>query len=325
MDHPREEPHHRPGAEGNGNEQGRGEGQVNGNNQGENEHVAVVNARQDDGVISAEESEYIPSVLGRDDPLRMKLTREELEWAKEVKDIVEGYPDLENLSDFMCAQLAIAAKGNMEEAVQKAFGLQEFCKEYKILNSYQEGCQKLQFMIRQFPRMMMSWGFSEEDGTYVLAHDTKYFDTTVLSTPDKVDSWMAGAYYLHTTMTPDMATIRKGHIVLIECEGVDWSRKQDYKLLQKLFSQLISVYPQKSEMRHYHTGMVVNLLTSMVKRFLSKDLRDLITMGLQHDCRLDQVYMVPDVPTANDRMILRLQETLRRRYDNEKSFKLADC
>jgi hypothetical protein len=290
-------------------------------NDEEEEHPDLRNDDDNEGSHIIDES--LPPILGKDDPRRMKLTRAEYQWALEVKNQLQSIPELDHLSDFMYAQLAVFTRGDLQEAEHRARGLQEFVQEFKILNTYEEGCRLLRFMVQMFPRQFLSFTFSDLEGTYVLAQDIAHFDTTVLKTLTQTNKWFVAAYYLHATMTPDLATIRKGHVVLLECQGVDWTAKQNFKLIQRMFIHLLRYYPIKGEMRHYHTGIIVNMLTSMVKGFLCKETRELIKMGLTLDSRLDQLFLVPNVAAANARMMVRLQETLKRRYENEKSFSLT--
>ena len=147
---------------------------------------------------------------------------------------------------------------------------------------------------------------------------------SVLSSDARVKDWLGGAYYLHHTMSPDMDSIRKGMIALIECEGMDWSKKPDFKLQAKMFSELLTVYPFTGVAKHYHTGMIFNLLATLFKKFLPSDLKNRFQLGMQCDSRLDAIYLVPTPEIARARMLVRLQETLERRYENEKHFTLSD-
>ena len=158
----------------------------------------------------------IPHILGIDDPRRMTLTKEEHHWALEIKRAVELLPELDNLSDFMYAQFAIITRGAVDDAIQRAFGLQEFRQEYGIMDNVIDGQRHLQNLIKAFPEQLLSFSFSHADGAYVLIHDVTKFDTSVLKSQSQINSWMAATYYLHSTMNPDIAAIRRGCIVLIE-------------------------------------------------------------------------------------------------------------
>ncbi|CAB9516621.1 expressed unknown protein [Seminavis robusta] len=254
----------------------------------------------------------IPTVLGIDDPRRMQLTREELEWARDVKELIEGYPELENLSDFMYAQLAIISRGDLEDAMRRAIGLQRFRQEYNIHDTQEAGIQCLQRMTQLFPRHLLSFSFSQIEGTYLLIHDLTKLDIDVLTTQAKVDSWMSASYYLHTVQCPDLATIRKGTIVLVECDGMSVSFKKDFRLYQDMFSQLVANYPFVGQMRCFHTNTVFNLLASMFRKVLPSHLKNTLLTGMTFDGRLDTYYLVPDAETATNRVLLRFEETLMR-------------
>ena len=106
-------------------------------------------------------------------------------------------------------------------------------------------------------------------------------------------------------------------------KGYDWNKKVDFNVLSKLFTQLLSSYPYKGVGKHYHTGMVFNVIASMLRKLLPEPLKSRFHVGCPFEGgRLDQVYLVPTVEMANARLLARLEEALRRRYDNQASFKL---
>jgi hypothetical protein len=104
--------------------------------------------------------------------------------------------------------------------------------------------------------------------------------------------------------------------------GVEWTKKKDFKIVKNLFCQLLMFYPFHGELKQYHTGVVHNIMMSMLKPFMPDRVRKAVTTGLPFEGRLDTYYMVPDVATANQRLLARLTETLKRRYENEKTFSL---
>jgi hypothetical protein len=106
-------------------------------------------------------------------------------------------------------------------------------------------------------------------------------------------------------------------------EGMDWTKKQDFKLLQNVTCQLLIVYPFLGECRTFHTGMAFNLMASMLRKLLPASLKNKFLTGLTFPGgRLNKFYLMPDVDTANKRIMSRLEETLKRRYNNEEVFKL---
>lgn len=58
----------------------------------------------------------------------------------------------------------------------------------------------------------------------------------------------------------------------------------------------------------------------MVKPLFPKELK--VEFGCQFEPRLDALYLVPSLQEANSRLLGRVEETLRRRYDNERWFRL---
>ncbi|CAB9516313.1 expressed unknown protein [Seminavis robusta] len=292
---------------------------------GANQNVLV---EEDDESDNSEEDEEdtIPRVIENiDDPRRMKLTQEERVWALEIKEMIENSPELDTkYNDFMYAQMAIITKGDLEDAMNRAHGLQDFRREYKILDTLEQGHMCMKKFIEILPLHWLSFSFSPSEGTYILVHDVSKIDTNLLNTVSKVETWMAASYYLHTSFSADMACIRRGCISMAECEGMDWTKKQDFKLIQAMISQLLTVYPFIGEFRGFHTGTVFNVLASILRRILPSDFKDTFRTGYRFEGRLDSFYLIPDVPTANRRLISRLCETLKRRYDNEQNFFLTE-
>lgn len=275
--------------------------------------------------LPPEVEESLPAIMGPDDPLRMKLTRQELEWALDIKDVMEMMPELDNLNDFWYAQYAIICEDDIEDAVTRALALQHFRQEYKIVDEYPYAHRKMtSLIIDLMPRQWLSFSFSYADGNYVMIFDMTKFDTTNLTTTQQQDDMFASIYYMQSACCPDLESVRKGYTCCAECEGWDFQRsKQDGKVHQKLFSELFSQYPFRGQCKHYHTGIIMNLLVSACKRLLPVKMRDTFYMGLQFDGRLDETFLVPTLEIANQRMLTSLGEALTKRYTNEKSFTLS--
>lgn len=277
-----------------------------------------------DHPVADEEEEALPAIMGQDDPRRMLLTRDEHAWALDIKFLVERVPDLDNLPDFMYAQLGIVCQNNLDDALRRAYGLQAFREEYKIHDSLEEGRRLLHSLVTVIqPLQFLSFSFSQGDGTYVLVHDVTKFETKHMTTPRKANEWFAAAYYMQTVLNPDLESVRKGCICCVECEGFDVTKKQDFKIFQKMFSELMTSYPFRGVCKHYHTGLFCNLIISAFRKLLPKSLRDTFQIGLKFDCRLDEAFLVPTVAIANQRFLSRVDETLMRRYINESTFSLS--
>ena len=267
----------------------------------------------------------LPAIMGSDDPRRMKLTREELMWALDIKDVIEMMPDLDNLADFWYAQYAIICKDNVADAVQRATALQAFREEYKVRETLEDGRRRTGSLILELmPRQWLSFSFSSSDGTYVLVHGLTKCDTTNLTTAKKADDWFASIYYMQTACLPDLESVRKGYICCVECEGWSFRKKQDGKLVQRMFSEFMAHYPFRGQCKHYHTGMIINVIVSACRRILPPEIRETLHVGLKFDGRLDEAFLVPNLDAANQRMLHRLGGALEKRYENEKAFSLSE-
>lgn len=62
----------------------------------------------------------------------------------------------------------------------------------------------------------------------------------------------------------------------------------------------------------------------MLNKILPGDTRNRMEFGCQFDGRLDTVYLVPTPEAAQERMLGRLADSLRRRFENEKTFRLNE-
>ena len=103
----------------------------------------------------------------------------------------------------------------------------------------------------------------------------------------------------------------------------DWKKGMDYKSLKRVWSEIGGVYPFKVEkVKYFNAGTTMTIVIAMVKKFFPKDLRQRIEVGLQFEQRLDTLYLVPSLEEANQRLVGRVGETLRRRYANESTFRL---
>ena len=182
-------------------------------------------------------------------------------------------PDVDNLSDFMYAQLALVCGTDMDDAIRRVMGLQDFKQEYKVLEEYKEGCRCFRKVFQLFPEQNLSFSFSPKDGTYVFLHDSSQFNPDAFTSAEMVDEWLKAMYYWHTNFCPDLESIRKGVIVLVECKGMTL-RADVLKIFSVLFSELLAFYPVNGQVRHYNTGAMMNVLCSTLRRLLPQHLKE---------------------------------------------------
>ena len=228
-------------------------------------------------------------------------------------------PDLDNLPDFMYAQLAIICKDDVEDAIQRCYGMQGFRQEYKITDSLEQGRRYLAIPFQLFPQQVLTFSFSQEEGTYVFAHDCTKFEPKRFTSSTLADDWMMSMYYSHFAFMPDLETVRKGITVLVECEGMTM-RRDSMKHYNAFFSGFLTYYPFIGRCRHYHTGTIINVLLSLLRPILPKHLRDTFQVGFQFEGHMGDAFLTPTVKDANARVYSRMADCLRLRYQNESSF-----
>lgn len=295
----------------------------------EEEEPELSDSDQDDDTLDSSEAggfrseEHLIKVLSQHDPERMILTRKENRQALDIKEMVEGLADLDNLSDLMYAQLAIICGNNVEDAVQRCYGMQEFRHEYNIVDNFEQGRRYLRWVFKMFPWQFLSFPFSEKDGAYVFVHDFSKFEPKAFTCPDMADDWLKSMYYSHFLFIPDLESIRKGLICVIECEEMKYRRDVN-KHFSFFFSQFLTHYPFYGQCHWYHTGAMVNIFASILRKILPKDLRDNFLVGYQFDGNLGDAWLVPTVEEANARMLASMETALQLRYQNEKNFVLRD-
>ena len=302
-----------------------------------NEEVAIGNDEEDsseshssdDASDSDEGGEHaaedlLSLILPRDDPHRMRLTEEEWHRALDIRAAIEATPDLDNISDFMCAQYSICCgtDNTMAHILERITTLQAFREEYGVLDTYEDGCLYLKEIHALAPGKDLDFSFSECEGTYVFCHDTTKLDSTQFTTLKKLRAFMAYTYYMSASWNPDMDSIRKGIICISDCEAWDWRKKQDFKVFQKFFKEFLAVYPFNGECRCYNTGLIANIMISLLRRVLPDEIRDTLKTGYKTDQALHTYYFIPNRESANHRMFTKMAATLKKRFENEKSFNL---
>ncbi|CAB9530802.1 expressed unknown protein [Seminavis robusta] len=173
------------------------------------------------------------------------------------------------------------------------------------------------------PGQFLDFSFSPSLGCYVFVNDPTKLDSTQFTTSAKINGFMGGTHYFHNAFFPDMDSIRKGIVVMAEAEQWSWTKKQDFRIIQKQFDEFIGVYPFIGQCRFYNSGLVFNMMAAILRRVLpTKQLRDQFKTGYRSEIPLPQYYLLPDMQTANQRMLDKMTETLKRRYENEQSFSL---
>ncbi|CAB9530414.1 expressed unknown protein [Seminavis robusta] len=296
----------------------------------DNEHHHAVDLEEEDD--EDEEGEFVNQgvlntrILGPTDPRRMQLSREERDWALDIKDVIEGTPEINNISDFMCAQLAIIHQDDIATAVESASKLQISREEYDIRDTLEDGIVKLQILLDLNPGNNLSFSFSHQEGCYVLVCDLGKMDMNLMKDNQNVYKSLGGAFYQNHALTPDLESIRRGVIFILECDGCTWiPRLCEMKYHEKYWAEIGGIYPFCiRQYKFFHTPMFFNMIKSLGRPFIPKDIYSKMQIGCQFPHgRLDTVYLVPSWEATKQRFLGRMAETLKLRYENERNFSLS--
>lgn len=266
--------------------------------------------------MSSNQVEPPPPIV---DPTRMDLTVEECEQAWAIRRAIEAIPELDNLSDFMYCHFAIIVGEDVEDAVQRAHHLQSFREEYRIMDTHTEGRKYLRRLLQLAPEYFLDWNFQED--SYSMALNMKGFEPrNALDTPDKESDWIVAYYYLQLCQCMDFETIRQGVIYRVEGSGYDWKKHLDVKLMRRLHDAYHASFPCRMTLYLYHNNVMINVFNSLCKKLYPKGLD--IKVGCEAPAPLDEIFLQPTPEVANQRTLLKLENSLRRRYEMEKEFSL---
>ncbi|CAB9502585.1 expressed unknown protein [Seminavis robusta] len=265
---------------------------------------------------------------------RMELSSESREfsqaWNLVNALLVETEPKQTPLkSDFEYVQFAIAEPTDVEAALERISMLQHFRSEHRIQDTVHDGVMAVLEAMTLFPGFLLSLSFTSTDTAgehYTLAMDSAKLNARLLARPDgHPKAALAKAmYYILQAANPDLEAMRQGLLCFIECNGFDWKKHLTVALFQETHNDIVLFYPTRwYQANHFHTGFFYNMVMAMGRPFLSEQLRQKIRMGCVSPAgRLNRIYLQPNLHTANERFLGRLNDALHRRYANEVSFVL---
>jgi hypothetical protein len=154
-----------------------------------------------------------------DDADRMLLTQGERNLAINMKEAIAANPEVNPVSDFMCAQLALIDGDDTERAIERLHHLQCFREEYGILDTAEDGIKCFTEYMNLFPRLHLCFTFHSEGGNYVMIYDNSQFESSHVRSEEHLRSWLGGNYYTCAVFNPDFESIRTGSVLVAECRG----------------------------------------------------------------------------------------------------------
>ena len=156
-----------------------------------------------------------------------------------------------------------------------------------------------------------------------MIYDLSKSDLRLLKTNEQITAWLTGCYYSQVAMFPDLESIRRGTVLINEVDGYDWKVNINYKVLKRLWTEIVAAYPCKfAKFKFFNVSSTFLIVNSMFKQFLPEDARRVIELGCQYEDRLDTLYLVPTPEQARQRLLDRVNSCLIERYTNEAMFRL---
>ncbi|CAB9501973.1 expressed unknown protein [Seminavis robusta] len=259
------------------------------------------------------------------DPSLFKLSKEERELALEIKESIESLPDLDILSDFMYANMALV--GGVEEAVEKAYLMQEVREEYKIQLTYEDGVRSIRDMIKLLPLTFMSYSFDLKQDRSVMVLDCTKFRQTIWRDPKNMEIILRGAFYVSYATFPSLGIVRAGKTDIFECEGFRLGIGMvDVKIGGQITCQTIGAFPANVTTKFYNTSSMANVISAMTKKLIPKEIGSKWEFGcrLPGGGRLDKLYLQPTPEVATERVLSNFCKGLKIRMESEKIFQLEE-
>ncbi|CAB9528262.1 expressed unknown protein [Seminavis robusta] len=256
---------------------------------------------------------------------RMRLTDQEREWAINIKMAAERQPDLDNMSDFWYAQIALYDQDNVEAALHRIHNMQTFFREHKVVDNWNNGERHIRECMNAFPGFFLAFSYSPSGGNYSLVLDCIKCNKTVSNRFDQaIGSLIRSFYFLFNAASPDFESQRNGLYCITECKDFDWTKTFGLSEVRRLWEELGLVYPIiYDKLEHVHPTIEVTLLWSLTKRFLKREIHKKFAFtSCSEVARLDQIYLVPTMEAANERFLESVKEALLRRCENEANFAL---
>lgn len=259
-----------------------------------------------------------------DESYRMDLSAQEIQWARQIKTAIQADAELDTVSDYACAQLAIIEENNTERALERARHMQHLKEEYGIRDDYQDGSQRILETLHLFPEVFLSFAMNVREGNYCFVYDISKFEIHNLTKRlGGFEIFLCGGFYMCHAMSMDLEAIRRGNVLICDCGGFDWHKNINLKATRRIWTELLGQYPfQYQKIKYFNSGFFINMINSLKKRFLPREITDKIESGCKFDGRLCDFYLQPTVEAATERLHYRLSECLKQRYEHEANFSL---
>ena len=200
------------------------------------------------------------------------------------------------LTALQYAQHALVAQGTgagtapVFHALQRMHGMQEVCQHYDIDDTVTQGLESIEALMEQQPGYVLEVECDPNTHQATLVLDRKAFypskalssnnnnnnqkrsnTETTTSIQGLDQNWrvlVRGLYYLHRACQPNLAAVRHGLTVILDCEGMDLEQNVNEHLDAQLYAELEAHWPTKYQtIRAYNTATAANVWLGLCKRF----------------------------------------------------------
>jgi hypothetical protein len=269
--------------------------------------------------------------LSHEDSATMRLTADEIQWAQQLKEIVERSPDLQNMNDLWIAQYALVSQGDLEEARRRIVATQTFQREFGVDHSLEQGLEMFAQLLEQQRGLLLSLDVDNVtmEGLHIM-DQAKLNPNAALSSPQSWKVLMVGFYYYFYIVQPTIATVRIGHYTMSDFGNFDW-HNLSMELSTCSNAEMLRLYPIKyTKFLAFNTNGIANIMFSLTKNIFPKSMIDSVQLG----CRvpmtedenvprpLSEMYLQPSLEQSNERMRARARELLLLRAKNEAHFRI---
>jgi len=282
-------------------------------------------------------------------PLTMTLTEEEIDWALDIKRAVQESNEeillqaARTLTDFEYAQYGLATEGDLEGALFRVRGMQEFFEEYNVQgNCMQEGKELLRGMMEVQPFVVLEVAYeplrrknpnnpgdlSLSGGHFITIYDVKAVRNDV-KLPEDWRKFLGGRYYMEHLSNATLYSIREAQGYVVETQGLTFNNLC-MEHMKTTWHHLLEFYPKRfkdQKMYLCNTGVFGNMLHAVMKLIMGEKHKNVAKVGCNiskydEDTRLDEYYKMPSPEIAKAKLMQNFEQLLAIRMHNQKHFKL---
>lgn len=265
--------------------------------------------------------------------ISMHLTPQEMQRAQAIKAAVDESLTLAACTDFEYAQYALAHAGSdssLDLILHHIERLQGFRQDYKIQDTLEDGMACINAMTLQQPGELVSIQYLPDQWRCVAFSDWKAFQPKrcTKNNAQQHAIYLKGSYYRLQGLHPTLLAIRAGLVEVVECEGVTLEDNHDPVFTQYYYEELIVPYPKRYKSRCLvNSNLDVTVAQMEAKPYMTQNMRETIQWGKQVDGLIDkhripEVFLVPTLELARQRVLECVKELLAARYHYQATFTL---